>query len=124
MKRLIVVILTVCLVGACTTLHPIAGSPAELPQRIADGGVVHPGDRVVITTVQGTKHKFVVRSVRDGAIYGAHDSVPLNEIATLQKREFSTGKTVVLVVILLGVVAGIAVAVSNAAPAFVLSGTH
>lgn len=122
MKQLMLLILTVCLVAACTTLHPIVGSPAELSQQIADGGVLHPGDRVVITTVQGIKHKFVMRSVHDGAIYGDHDSVPLNEIATLQRREFSTGKTVVLVVVVLGIVGGIVAAASSSGVGYGLSG--
>jgi hypothetical protein len=122
MKRLMVLILTVCAVGGCTTLHPIGGTPAELSQQIADGGVLHPGDRVVITTVHGTKHKFVVRSVHDGAIYGDHDLVPLNEIAKLQKREFSVGKTVVLVLVVLGIVGGIAAAASSSGVGYGLSG--
>jgi hypothetical protein len=122
MNRLIVVMLIVCMGGACTTLHPIGGTPSELSQQIAEGGILHPGDHVVITTVQGNRHEFVVRSVHDGAIHGDHDSVPLNEIVKLQRREFSAGKTVILVLVVLGVVGGIAAAASSAAPAFALSG--
>jgi hypothetical protein len=122
MKRLMVLILTVCALEGCTTLHPIGGTPTELSQQIADGEVLHPGDRVVITTVHGAKHKFTVRSVHDGAIYGDHDLVALNEVAKLQKREFSVGKTVVLVLVVLGIVGGIAAAASSSGVGYGLSG--
>ena len=120
MSRLIVLILIFCMIGGCTTLHPISGAPAEFQQRIADGGVLHPGDRVVITTVQGTKHKFEVRSVHDGAIYGDHDSVPLNEITMIQRLEFSVGKTVTLLLVL-GAIGGIAAAASSSGVGYGLS---
>jgi hypothetical protein len=75
MKTLMVIGLTICLISGCTTLHPVASEASDLPHRFVDTGAVKPGDRVVIGTVDGAKHKFVVQSVHDGAIYGAHDSV-------------------------------------------------
>ena len=54
---------------------------------------------MVIGTVDGAKHKFVVQSVHDGAIYGAHDSVAFNDIAYIQRRDFSILKTTLLVVL-------------------------
>jgi hypothetical protein len=94
----------VCMIGACTTLHPIANAPGDLSQRFGDGGVLQPGDRVIITTVTGVTHRLKIRSVRDGVIYGDHDSVPFSEIASVDRRDFSAAKTAIVVVIVLGVV--------------------
>jgi hypothetical protein len=114
MKALIVLCLIVCMIGGCTTLHPIANAPSDLSQHFSDGGVLQPGDRVIITTVAGAKRHFRIRSVRDGVIYGDHDSVPFSEIASIDRRDFSATKTTILVVVTLGVVAAIATAANSA----------
>jgi hypothetical protein len=113
MKSLTVLCLIVCMIGGCTTLRPIANVPSDLSQHFSDGGVLHSGDRVVITTTAGVTHRFTVRSVRDGAIYGDDDSVPFNEIASVQRREYSGAKTTILVVGILGVVGALAAAISS-----------
>lgn len=104
MKSFLVFCLIVCMVGGCTTLQPVANAPSDLSQHFGDGGVLKPGDRVFITTTSGAKHKFRVRSVHDGVIYGEHDSVPFSEIASVQRRETSAPKTTVLAVAIVGVV--------------------
>ena len=114
MKTFTVLCLIVCMIGGCTTLHPIANAPSDLSQHFSDGGVLQPGDRVIITTVAGATHHLRIRSVRDGVIYGDHDSVPYSEIASIERRDFSATKTTILVVVILGVVAAIASAVNSA----------
>jgi hypothetical protein len=114
MKTFTVLCLIVCMTGGCTTLHPIANVPNDLYQHFSDGGVLQPGDRVVITTTTGTTHRFRVRSVHDGVIYGDHESVPFSEIASVQRREVSATKTTFLVVVIVGVVAAIAAAINSA----------
>jgi hypothetical protein len=114
MKTLIVLCVIVCMIGGCTTLHPIANAPRNLSQHFSDGGVLQPGDRVIITTVAGAKRQLRIRSVRDGVIYGDHDSVPFSEIASVDRRDFSATKTTILVVVILGVVAAIAAAAHSA----------
>jgi hypothetical protein len=114
MKPFMAWCLIVCMIGGCTTLHPIANAPSNLSQHFGDGGVLQPGDRVVITTTSGAKHQFRVTSVRDGVIYGDHDSVPFSEIASVERRETSATKTTILVVVILGVVGAIAAGVSSA----------
>lgn len=104
MKAFTVLCLIVCMLGGCTTLQPVANAPSDLSQHFSDGGVLKPGDRVLITTTSGAKHRFRVTSVHDGVIYGDHDSVPFSEIASVQRRETSTPKTTILVVVTLGVV--------------------
>lgn len=111
MKSLIVFCLIVCMIGGCTTLQPVANAPSDLPQHFGDGGALHTGDRVIITTLAGAKHELRVRSVSDGVIYGDHDSVPFSEVATIDRRDFSPAKTTTLVVIVVGVVACLAAAI-------------
>jgi hypothetical protein len=113
-KTFTVMCLIVCMTGGCTTLRPIANAPTDLSQHFSDGGVLRPGDRVVITTTAGATHRFRIRSVRDGVIYGDHESVPFSEIASVQRREVSATKTTILVVVILGVVGAIAAAVNSA----------
>jgi hypothetical protein len=111
MKELTVLCLIVCMLG-CTTLQPVANVPGDLSQHFSDDGVLKPGDRVVITTTSGAKHQFRVRSIRDGVIYGDHDSVPFSDIASIQRRETSATKTTVLVVAILAVVGVLAAGIN------------
>jgi hypothetical protein len=115
-KTWVVTCLIVSMIGGCTTLHPIANAPGDLPQHFGDGGVLQPGDRVIITTVAGVRHRFRISSVRDGVIYGDHDSVPFSEIASVERRDFSATKTTILAVVILGVVGAIAAAASSVHP--------
>jgi hypothetical protein len=113
MKSFMVLCLIVCMIGGCTTLHPIANAPSDLSQHFSDGGVLQPGDRVIITTAAGATHHLRIRSVRDGVIYGDQDSVPFSEIASIDRRDVSVTKTTILVVVILGVVGAIASAVNS-----------
>jgi hypothetical protein len=67
------------------------------------------------------KHWSTIANARTNR---GHAACSLNDIVKLEKREFSVGKTVILVIVVAGVVAGVAVAISDAAPAVILSGTH
>jgi hypothetical protein len=113
MKPFMAWCLIVCKIGGCTTLHPIANAPSDLSQHFNDGGVLQPGDRVIIITVNGVQHHLRVSSVHDGVIYGDHDSVPFSEIASVYRRDFSATKTTILVVVILGVAGAIAAAVNK-----------
>jgi hypothetical protein len=113
MKPFVVLCLIVCMIGGCTTLQPVANAPGDLSQHFGDGGVLRPGDRVVITTVAGATHRFRVASVHDGVIYGDHDSVPFSEIASVQRRETSAPKTAILVVVILGIAGALAAAINS-----------
>jgi hypothetical protein len=113
MKAFTVLCLVVCMIGGCTTLQPVANAPSDLSQHFGDGGVLKPGDRVVITTISGAKHQFRVTSVRDGVIYGDHDSVPFSEITSVERREISERKTTLLALLILAVVGGLAAAINS-----------
>ncbi len=117
------VVMTVALMG-CTTLEPVAGGSTELRQRIAAGELLRAGDRVVIRTHDGRKHRFAVTAVGDGNIQGKYEAVPIDEVASVQIREFSARKTTGLVIgiVLVGAVAGAAVAAAQVAPLAIFDG--
>jgi hypothetical protein len=96
MGRLIVLAVIISL-GGCTTFRPIEGTPIELQRRINSGGLLEAGDRVLIVTTDGKIHKFRVRGVSAGIIEGKADSAPADQVVSLKRREFSGGKTLLLV---------------------------
>ena len=107
-KRLTAWTMIVCLTG-CTTLRSVDGVPADLQKRIVAGTLLKRGDRVVIHTNDGSTHELVVEAIREGAIQGNHESIPLETVVAVHKREFSAGKTLGLVaaIVALGVLIGV-----------------
>jgi hypothetical protein len=85
------------LIAGCTTLRPIEGSPAELRQRINSGELLKTGDRVLVVTTDQKSHRFTVKSAGADRIDGASESIPVEQISALEKRQFSRGKTIALV---------------------------
>src|ERR1035438_5394075 len=111
MKRFTVFAAIIGLAG-CTTLQPIEGTANELQGRISSGGLLEVGDRVSIVTRDDQTHAFRIRAISDGVIQGKSDSVPVAQVVTLQKREFSRAKTCLLVA---GIVLGVGLALYTAA---------
>jgi hypothetical protein len=81
----------------CTTLRPIELSQSTIQERIFSGDLLHPGDRVEITTNDGKHFEFKIMSVTDGYIKGKDIEIPIKDISLVEKRETSIGKTVALV---------------------------
>jgi len=102
----------------CTSLRTIPGTPEELRARINSGQLLKPGDRVLIVTTDQNTHRFVVTGVAAGVITGRTDSVPVAQVAALEKRGPDAGKTAELVGgILLGfVLVGSAIALGSVHP--------
>lgn len=112
-----VILLTIIIINAgCTTLRPIEGNPAELQQRLRAGELLEPGDRVLIVSSDQKSHRFRVTSMGPSEIVGKKDSVAVAEVVSLQKRQFSRGKTIALVA---GIAGGCAVA-----GLFIYAATH
>src|SRR5450755_2575998 len=88
--------------AGCTTLRPIEGNPANLRQRINSGELLKTGDRVLVVTTDQKTHRFTVRSVGADRIDGPSESIPIEQISALEKRQFSRGKTIALIGGLLG----------------------
>jgi hypothetical protein len=102
MKRLVLFTFLIVSSG-CTTLRPIDGSASELRQRIESGELLKAGDRVSIMTTDDKRHRFAIKSIGAGIIRGRSDSVPIEQVVTVQQRQFSRAKTA-------GLIIGIAIA--------------
>ena len=63
------------------------------------------GDRVRVITTDQREYRFAIKSVAGGRIDGPSQSIPVEQISALQKRQFSRGKTIALVG---GVIGGVA----------------
>jgi hypothetical protein len=118
MKQWMVIALTISLLAGCTTMQPIQSRPTDLSQHFSDGGALQPGDRIIIKTIQGKTVRLTVRSVREEVVYGDHASVPFADIASMEKRVPSPGKTAALVVAILAVGGGISYVASHSSPKF------
>jgi hypothetical protein len=91
--------------AGCTTLRAIEDSPTDLRQRINSGELLKAGDRIMVITTDQREHRFTIKAVGAGRIDGPSESIPVEQISTLQKRQFSRGKTIALVGGLVGGVA-------------------
>ena len=123
MKRLTVLVLIHCLVG-CTMLRPVTGNLSELQQRIASGEVLKRGDHVVILTKDGRTQEFKVVSVSDRSIDGKHELIPIDQVASVQKRELNVGKTALvvgLIVVGVGLIVVLAIGLRGVAATEILN---
>ena len=119
MKCAIALIAVISFAG-CTTLRPIEGTPAELQQRLNSGNLLKSGDRVSIVTADYKTQVFKVTAVSASSIEGRTQKVPVDQVVSVQKRQFSPAKTLVLAGACVLVIGSIAYAISQAAPAFAL----
>lgn len=106
----------------CTTLQPVAGSAPELRQQIAAGQLLRRGDRVVITTADGRRHRLVVVAADSVSVRGQHESVPTDQIEVVRQPVFSGVKTTELA-LFIGLLA-YAAAEAAVAPAVIFASTH
>jgi hypothetical protein len=79
-------------VTGCQTMRPIEARPPALQECIRSGDLLKPGDRVWIVTSDEKAHLFVVTKVEAGLIVGPKESVPIDEVVYLEKRQFGTVK--------------------------------
>ena len=75
-------------------------------QQIASGQPLRPGDKVKLVTTDGKVHEFAstANDAVEGTAKGPADSVRVDDIVTVEKREPALGKTIGLV---LGIVGGL-----------------
>src|ERR1700733_4601973 len=120
MKRIIVLVAIISCTG-CTTLRPIDGTPTELQQRINSGQLLKAGDRVVILTTDHQAHRFAGTGIDAGRIEGKAESIQVNQVVSLDRRQFSRVRTLVLIgCAVLAVGTALAVVAAHTAPAFAL----
>lgn len=89
-KSLCAVLLALALAG-CSVMQPLAGGPAAWRNEL------RPGDAVQITTTDGRSLEFVVSEVTDAGLRGEGQAVSYEAIASLNRRETSTWRTVGLI---------------------------
>jgi hypothetical protein len=95
------VMLPVCVllvVAGCTTLQPVDAPREEVQRRIASESLLKPGDKVRLVTNDGLAHDLTVTNVDSarGVVAGADQSIPIADIASVEKRRFSALKTSLL----------------------------
>jgi hypothetical protein len=76
----------------CTTTRRIDGSPTELQQFINSGGLLKPGDHVRIVTADEKAHRIAITKVEPGQIVGPNESVPVDEIVSLEIEKLKPAK--------------------------------
>jgi len=95
---------------ACTTLNPVTVSPQNEAIN-ADVDVAKPGDQLVVKLKAGSALEITLVSVQDQVITGSlagqtkQVSIPMNEIASLERHEVSKARTAIFLGVALGVVA-------------------
>ena len=117
MFRKITSILVIINLIGCTSLQTIDAPPDKLHEQIRHEDIVKIGDKVRIVTEDQNEHQFVVTAINENEISGEEVTIPIDSIVTLETREFSTGKTVLLGVGITGTVLLIATAILLAAAA-------
>jgi hypothetical protein len=93
--KLIASIMALLLFSGCTTFRPIESQ--QLHEKLSAGEVIQVKDEVKIHTSDGMNHSFKINAMSEGRIMGTDENVPIEDIVSIEKREFSTGKTVLLI---------------------------
>jgi len=96
------VLLLVCALTACSTLHPVPGSSSEVRNRIRGGALLGPGDSVRVSTVTGRPQEFVVSAVEADYLVGNDVRIPIDSITQLEIRDHSAAKSTARVVLVVG----------------------
>jgi hypothetical protein len=89
------ILVIINLIG-CTSLQTIEAPPDKLHEQIRYQDIVKVGDKVRIITEDQKEHQFIVTAINEDDISGEEVTIPIDSIVTLETREFSTGKTVLL----------------------------
>ena len=113
--------------GGCTTLRPIGTDQSDLSLNMASGKLLKVGDHVVIGTNDRQTYEFVVTSFSATSIDGKSRSIPIDQVASLEKRVLNGKKTLIVVgSILLGVAFTVALAhaFQGAAAAAIFRGSN
>lgn len=100
-NRGMAVVLTVALLFTSCTSY---SRSVNLTENLYNG--LKPGDTVRVTTKTGRTVELKITTIDAEAIVGTEQRIPLSEVATIEKQEISTAKTIGLVA-LLALIAGI-----------------
>ena len=95
MKKLLIIVVAASTFG-CSTLSHVEMTPEQVQEKISEGEVIRVGDTVRITTTDGEILKFKVTAVTAQQIVGDDINIAIDDIVTVETREFSVGKTAAL----------------------------
>lgn len=119
--RHIIVLAAIISCTGCTALRPIEGSSTELQQRIISGQLLKAGDRVEIVTTDHRTHWLAVTRIEAGFIEGKAESIQVDQVVAVKRRQFSRVRTLALISGVAIVVGGaVAFVAAHTAPAFAL----
>ena len=98
----------------CTSMRPVASAPENL------SSALRVDDQVVVRSKSGATHEFVVSRISPDEICGPKECLPFREVGSVERREYSSGKTAWLVtgVTLLAVTALLYVVARSMAPVY------
>ena len=85
------------LLGGCTSLQLVDSSPEELRGQVRNGQIMRPGERVSLTTEDGTTHVFEVLEVTDRAVRSDAVDVPIESIVSVRTMQADPARTVLAV---------------------------
>jgi hypothetical protein len=116
LKVLVCIALVMTMISGCTTMRTVPPDPKIIQKAIK------PGDRVNISTTQGTEIILMTEDVNDQKISGQGEEVAMADISEIKVKEFSTAKTVGFVLGVVLVVIVIALGTQAAGEAALGSG--
>ncbi|MGB7930669.1 MAG: hypothetical protein WCH04_00330 [Gammaproteobacteria bacterium] len=99
-RNSVVLVLIIQIASGCTSLRPLPDERNVLEQ------VVKPGDKVHVITRDGQEMEFLVKQIANERIEGPRQGVAMDDIAKIERREFSVWKTATLIVLLIFAAAG------------------
>jgi len=91
LRNSIVLVLIIQIASGCTSFRPLPDEKNALEQTIK------PGDKVRVITLHGQKMEFLVTQIANERIEGSRQGVAVDDIAKIERREFSVWKTVGLI---------------------------
>lgn len=94
MRTTVSIIAFALLLGGCTSLKPVELPPEEVRSQVRSGQILQPGERVSLTTEDGTTHVFEVLEVTDRAVRGAAVEVPIDSIVSVRTTQADPARTV------------------------------
>ena len=102
--KFIATMVILLLASGCTTFKPVGLESEKLHEQLYAGEIIHVEDKVKIRTSDGIDYRFEVLEIKENRIVGSEVNIPIENIVTIDKREFSGGKTALLVGGILGAI--------------------
>ena len=91
LRNSVVLVLIIQIASGCTSFRPLPDEKNALEQ------AVKPGDKVRVITRDGKEMEFLVTQIANERIEGPRQGVAVDDIAKIERREFSVWKTATLI---------------------------